>query len=183
LLSLIDDRFLPPGDGQGPQRHAARVAVNACSPSAAGAGSMKFLPLLFAGLALGLPVSASATVCDEINGTYSGARIGELGGNSALLAFDLMTLTAGAGSGRQVQVASETAPAGDQIDLEITCVPVDATHALLVVKARRSGSGTAFSDAGSATVTLYDGGSRLWVEGNTPPGSMAGWLLRVPPDP
>lgn len=145
---------------------------------------MKTLPLLFAGLALGVPVSASATgVCDQINGTYSGSRIGVLGGNSALLAFDRLELTAGAGPGRQVQVASETAPGGDQIDLDVTCAPIDATHATLVVKARRSGSGTAFSDAGSVTVTLYDGGSRLWVVGNTPPGSMSGWLLRLPPNP
>lgn len=144
---------------------------------------MKMLPLLFAGLALSLPVAASATgVCDEINGTYSGSRIGELGNIPELLAFDRLTLTAGAGTGRQVQVASETAPAGDQFDLAITCSPVDATHALLIVKARRAGSGTPLSDAGSVTVTLFDGGSRLWAVGNTPPGSMCGWLLRLPPD-
>lgn len=145
---------------------------------------MKILPLLFAGLALGLPVSASAAgVCDQINGTYSGSRIGTLGDNPALLAFDRLALTAGAGTGRQVQVASETAPAGDQFDLDITCTPVDATHAMLIVRARRTGSGTALSDAGSVTVTVFDGGSRLWVVGNTPPGSMPGWLLRLPPDP
>jgi hypothetical protein len=148
------------------------------------ASSMKILPLLFAGLALGLPVSASAAgVCDQINGTYSGARIGVLGGNPALLAFDHLTLTAGEGTGRQVQVASETAAAGDQFDLAITCAPVDATHAMLIVKARRAGSGTAFSDAGSVTITVFDGGSRLWAVGNTPPGSMPGWLLRLPPNP
>lgn len=145
---------------------------------------MTILPLLFAGLALGSPVSVPAAgVCDQINGAYSGSRIGTLGDNPTLLAFDLLTLTAGAGTGRQVQVASESAPAGDQIDLAITCAPVDATHAMLIVKARRAGSGTAFSDAGSVTVTLYDGGSRLWVVGNTPPGSMPGWLLRLPPNP
>jgi hypothetical protein len=145
---------------------------------------MKILALLLAGLALGVPVSASAAgVCDEIDGTYVGSRIGDLGGNLQLLAFDRMTLTAGAGTGRQVQVASPSAPSGDQIDLEIACVPVDATHATLVVKARRAGSGTAFSDAGSVSVTVYDGGSRLRIVGNTPPGSMPGWLLRLPPDP
>lgn len=145
---------------------------------------MKILPLLFAGFALSLPVSAyAAGVCDQINGTYSGSRIGALGGNGELLAFDRLELTAGAGTGRQVQVASPTAPAGDQIDLAIICTPVDATHAMLVVKARRAGSGTAFSDAGSVTVTSYDGGSRLWAVGNTPPNSMPGWLLRLPPNP
>jgi len=145
---------------------------------------MIILPVLFAGVALGSPVSASAAgVCDQINGTYIGSRVGRLGDNLELLAFDRLVLTAGTGSGRQVQVASETAPAGDQIDLAVTCVPVDATHATLVVKARRAGSGTAFSDAGSVAVTLYDGGSRLGVVGNTPPGSMPGWLLRLPPNP
>lgn len=149
-----------------------------------GAGLMKILSLLFAGLALGLPVAASATgVCDEIDGTYSGARIGVLGDASELLAFDLLTLTDGAGTGRQVQVAAPSAPTGDQIDLAITCTPVDATHALLVVRTHLAGSNTAFSDAGSVTVTLYDGGTRLWVEGNSPPGSMPGWLLRLPPNP
>jgi hypothetical protein len=144
---------------------------------------MKILSLLFAGLALGVPVSASAAgVCDQINGTYSGSRIGVMGSNPELLAFDRLVLTAGAGTGRQVQVASPAAPAGDQIDLAITCTPVDATHATLIVRARRAGSGTAFSDAGSVTVTVFDGGSRLWVVGNTPPGSMPGWLLRLPPD-
>lgn len=145
---------------------------------------MIMLPLLFAGLALGRPASAStAGVCDQINGTYTGSRIGSLGGNLQLLAFDRLRLTAGAGSGRQVQVATPSAPAGDQIDLNITCAPVDATHATLIVKSRRAGSSTAFSDAGSVTVTSYDGGSRLWVVGNTPPGSMQGWLLRIPPNP
>jgi hypothetical protein len=149
---------------------------------------MNVLPLLFAGLALGSPVSApisasAAGACDQINGTYSGSRIGTLGDNPRLLAFDRLTLNAGAGTGRQVQVASPTAPTGDQIDLQITCAPVDATHAMLVVKSRRAGSGTAFSDAGSVTVTLFDGGSRLWAVGNTPPGSMPGWLLRLPPNP
>jgi len=145
---------------------------------------MNILPLLFAGLALGSPGPAPAAgVCDQINGTYSGSRIGTLGGNPALLAFDRLELTAGAGSGRQVQVASPTAPAGDQIDLAVNCTPVDATHATLVVRARRAGSGTALSDAGSVTVTVFDGGSRLWVVGNTPPGSMPGWLLQLPPNP
>lgn len=149
-----------------------------------GARSMKILPLLFAGLALGAPVSASASgVCDQITGTFVGSRIGSLGGNLQLLAFDRLELRAGAGHGRQVQVATVSSPAGDQIDLAITCAPVDATHATLVVQARRAGSGTAFSDAGSVTVTLYDGGSRLWAVGNTPPGSMQGWLLRLPPNP
>ncbi|HEX8829811.1 MAG TPA: hypothetical protein VF705_01510, partial [Longimicrobium sp.] len=133
-------------------------------------------------LSLGFPAPTSAaSVCDQINGTYIASRIGALGGNPALLAFDRLTLTAGAGTGRQVQVASPTAPAGDQIDLTITCAPVDATHAMLVVMSRRAGSGTAFSDAGSVTVTLFGGGSRLWAVGNTPPGSMPGWLLRLPP--
>ncbi|HET7231256.1 MAG TPA: hypothetical protein VFJ16_14705 [Longimicrobium sp.] len=145
---------------------------------------MIMLPLLFAGVVLGSPVSTPAAgVCDQINGTYTGSRIGTLGGNPALLAFDRLDLTAGAGTGRQVQVANETAPSGDQIDLAVICAPVDATHAMLVVKARRSGSGTDFSDAGSVTVTVYDGGSRLAVEGNTPPHSMPGWLLRIPPNP
>jgi hypothetical protein len=145
---------------------------------------MNILPLLFAGFALSAPVPASAAgACDQINGTYTGSRIGALGGNSQLLAFDRLTLTAGVGTGRQVQVATPTAPAGDQIDLDVTCTPVDATHATLVVKSRRAGSGTAFSDAGSVTVTVYDGGSRLWIVGNTPPRSMPGWLLRLPPNP
>lgn len=145
---------------------------------------MTILPLLFAGLALGSPVSASAAgVCDQINGTYTGSRIGTLGGNPTLLAFDRLTLTAGAGTGRQVQVASATAPTGDQINLEITCTPVDATRATLTVKSHRVGSRTPFSDAGSVSVTVYDGGSRLRVVGNTPPGSMPGWLLRIPPNP
>ncbi|MFL5542856.1 MAG: hypothetical protein ACJ8J0_28000 [Longimicrobiaceae bacterium] len=145
---------------------------------------MKILPLLFAGLTLGLPISASATgVCDHINGVYSAARIGALGGNPQLLAFDRLELTAGAGTGRQVVVATPTSPAGSQIDLVISCTPIDATHARLVVRTRLVGSGTAFSDAGSVTITVYDGGSRLWVVGNNPPGSMPGWLLRLPPNP
>jgi|GEM_PF-1915100 len=145
---------------------------------------MNILPLLFAGLALGSPVSAPAAgACDQINGTYSGSRIGALGGNPSLLAFDRLTLNAGAGTGRQVQVASPTAPTGEQIDLQITCAPVDATHVMLIVQSRRAGSGTAFGDGGSVTVTLFDGGSRLWVVGNIPPGSMPGWLLRLPPNP
>lgn len=145
---------------------------------------MIILPLLFAGLALGSPVSAPAAgVCDQINGTYSASRIGMLGGNPALLAFDRLVLRAGAGTGRQVTLASATSPSGDQIDLRITCAPVDATHATLLVASRRAGSGAAFGDAGSVSVTVYDGGSRLWVVGNTPPGSMPGWLLRIPPNP
>lgn len=142
---------------------------------------MTILPLLFAGFALGLPASSAAGACDQINGIYTGSRIGTLGDNRQLLAFDRLDLTAGAGSGRQVQVASPAAPAGDQIDLAITCAPVDATHATLVVRSRRAGSGADYSDAGSVAVTLYDGGSRLKVVGNTPPGSMPGWLLRIPP--
>ena len=142
--------------------------------------------LLFAGLALGSPFSVSASTasaCDQITGTYTGSRIGELGGNPQLLAFDRAELRAGAGTGRQVQVASPTASTGDQIDLVITCTPIDATHATLIFTSRLVGSRTAFSDAGSATVTVYDGGSRLWIVGNNPPGSMEGWLLRVPPKP
>jgi hypothetical protein len=145
---------------------------------------MKILTLLFAGLALAAPLSASATgVCDQINGTYTGSRIGALAGLDSLLAFDRLTLTAGAGIGRQVQVASSAAPTGTQIDLSVTCTPVDATHATLIIQARLAGSGTAFSDAGSVSVTVYDGGSRLWIVGNNPPGAMPGWLLRIPPNP
>ncbi|HEX6368473.1 MAG TPA: hypothetical protein VF006_06065 [Longimicrobium sp.] len=141
------------------------------------------MPLLFAGLSLGLPISASAGACDHIDGVYAGARIGELGYNRELLAFDRVELTDGAGKGRQVQVATATAQAGSQIDLVISCTSIDATHARLDVQTQLVGSGTGFSCCASVTVTVYAGGSRLWIVGNNPPNSMQGWLLRVPPPP
>jgi hypothetical protein len=145
---------------------------------------MMILPLLFAGLSLGLPVPPSAAgACDHITGVYAGARIGALGDAPELLAFDRVDLTAGAGTGRQVQVAAPSAATGDQIDLIISCTSIDATHATLAVQTRLVGSGTNFSSGATASVTVYAGGSRLWVVGNTPPRSMQGWLLRVPPPP
>ncbi|HET6762763.1 MAG TPA: hypothetical protein VFH27_03800, partial [Longimicrobiaceae bacterium] len=156
------------------------------APGRVGTGRtwMKSLPLMVAGLVLGLPAPAHAAgACDQLTGTYTGSRIGDLAGNPQLLAFDRLRLRAGAGDGRQVQVASATAPAGDQIDLLITCAPVDATHATLTVKSHRVGSSTPFTDAGSVSVTVLDGGSRLRIVGNTPPGSMPGWLFRLPSIP
>ena len=52
-----------------------------------------------------------AGACDQINGTYTGSRIGVLGGNPALLAFDRLMLTAGAGTGTDgAKIASAFTP-------------------------------------------------------------------------
>lgn len=142
---------------------------------------MKIAALMLAGLALGVPATARAAgICDQITGTYVAGRTGPFLTTRAFIAFDLLTLTAGVGRGHQV-TTTPTQPAADHLVLRVTrCQPLTATTARLEIESATPG-GTVFSSAGSADVTVYDGGSRVSIHGNIVGAELPGWLLRVPP--
>jgi hypothetical protein len=144
---------------------------------------MKIATLLLAGLALGAPATASAAdVCGQITGTYVAGRSGPFLTTPDFIAFDRLTLTAGVGSGDQVTTTS-TLAAGDHIVLKVVrCHPLTGESARLEVETAPPG-GTVFSSAGTVDVTVFDGGSRVWVRGNIVGAELPGWLLRVPPPP
>ena len=144
---------------------------------------MKVVTLMLTGLALGAPATASATgICDQITGTYVAGRTGPFLTTEAFIAFDLLTLTAGVGSGEQV-TTTPTQAAGDHLLLKVThCHPLTANSARLEVESAAPGS-TVYSSAGTVDVTVFDGGSRVWVRGNIVGAERPGWLLRVPPPP
>jgi hypothetical protein len=144
---------------------------------------MKIVALILAGLALGTPATASAAgVCDQITGTYVDGRRGPFLTIDTLIAFDRLELTAGVGSGDQV-TTTPNQRAADHLLLKVTrCHPLTETTARLEVESAAPGS-TVYSSAGTVDVTVFDGGSRVWVRGNTVGGELPGWLLRVPPPP
>jgi hypothetical protein len=144
---------------------------------------MKFAALIIAGLALGAPATASATgICDQITGTYVAGRTGPFLSVDTFIAFDQLTLTEGVGEGNQV-TTTPTQPGADHVLLKVTiCQPLTATTARLEVETAAPGS-TLYSSAGTVDVTVFDGGSRVWVRGNIVGAELPGWLLRVPPPP
>ena len=144
---------------------------------------MKVVTLMLAALALGAPATASAAgICDQITGTYVDGRTGPFLTTRAFIAFDRLTLTAGVGDGDQV-TTTPTQPAANHLIVKVKrCQPLTATTARLEIETAAPGS-TVFSSAGTADVTVFDGGSRVWIRGNTVGGELPGWLLRVPPPP
>lgn len=143
---------------------------------------MKITTLMLAGLAFGAPATTSAaSSCDQITGTYVDGRTGSLHG-TPIIAFDLLTLTAGVGPGDQVTTTPRE-PAANHILLKVkSCQPLTANTARLEVESAAPGS-TVYSSAGSVEATVYDGGSRVWIRGNVVGAELPGWLLRVPPPP
>lgn len=144
---------------------------------------MKIAALILAGLALGAPATARAAgICDQITGTYVAGRTGPFLTTRAFIAFDRLTLNAGVGSGDQV-TTTPTQPGADHLVLKVkSCQPLTANTARLEIETATPG-GTVFSSAGTADVTVFDGGSRVWIRGNIVGGELPGWLLRVPPPP
>lgn len=141
---------------------------------------MKMMTLMLAGLALGAPATAHAAgICDQITGIYVDGRAGTFQGVRGALAFDRLILTAGIGNGDQVTTTSQS-PTANHVQLKVTaCAPLTANTARLSVDSAVPGS--AFSSAGSVMATVVDGGSRVWIRGETPGAEFPGWLLRVPP--
>lgn len=144
---------------------------------------MKIAALILAGLALGTPVTASAAgICDQITGIYVDGRIGTFHNTRGFIAFDRLDLTAGVGSGDQVTTTTLQG-AATHLSLKVkACIPLTATTARLEMETAAPGT-TVYSSAGTADVTVFDGGSRVWVRGNTVGAALPGWLLRVPPPP
>lgn len=144
---------------------------------------MKLSHLLFAAAAITLPATAHAAgACDQINGTYVDGRVGSFLGYPSFIAFDRLVLTRGVGKGSQVQVTSDKESQAQHIQLTVTsCTPLTPTTARIAVDSTIPGKGT--SGASTVTLTVFDGGSRIWFEGDSPNGKFPGWLLRVPAAP
>jgi hypothetical protein len=145
--------------------------------------TMKIATLVLTGLMLGVPGTARAAgICDQITGTYVAGRTGAFHNTSGFIAFDQLTLTAGVGSGDQVTTTA-TQAAADHLVLKVkSCHPLTANTARLEIETAAPGT-TAFSSAGTADVTVFDRGSRVWIRGNIVGAELPGWLLRVPPRP
>ena len=147
---------------------------------------MNIATLMLAGLALGTPATpatpATAGICDQITGTYVSGRTGPFLTLRAYIAFDQLSLTAGVGRGNQVTTTPSLASADHRIVNVKVCRPLTANTARLELETAPVG-GTVFTSAGNADVTVFDGGSRVWIRGNIVKAELPGWLLRVPPPP
>ena len=144
---------------------------------------MTMAALILAGLAFGAPATASAAgICDQITGTYVAGRTGL--NARGYMAFDVVTLNAGVSvtTGHQVTTLAAQ-PAADHLLLRVArCHPLTANTARLELETATPGS-TVFGSAGNADVTVFDGGSRVWIRGNIVGAEYPGWLLRVPAPP
>lgn len=145
---------------------------------------MKMCFIALAAVALIAPVPARAqSACNQINGTYVGGRTGTIHRVPAIV-FDRIRLESGIGAdGHQVTTSADTSLAS-HLRLRVKeCIPLSPTRVRLTMATATPGPGHPWIDAGSAVVTIYDGGARLWIVGETPEAEFPGWLLRLPPTP
>jgi hypothetical protein len=145
---------------------------------------MKMFVIALATMALVAPVPARAQgACDQINGTYVGGRTGTIHGAAAIV-FDRIALQSGIGDDGHQVVTAPDSPSATHLKLRVKeCIPLSPTRVRLTLATTAPGAGQPWIDAGSAVVTIYDGGARLWVSGETPGAEFPGWLLRIPPAP
>ncbi|HEU4880817.1 MAG TPA: hypothetical protein VFT45_01190 [Longimicrobium sp.] len=145
---------------------------------------MKMCVIALVTFALVAPAPARAqSACDQINGPYVGGRTGTIHRVPAIV-FDRITLQSGIGDdGHQVTTAPDSASAS-HLRLRVKeCIPLAPNRVRLTLATATPGAGHPWIDAGSAVVTIYDGGARLWVVGETAGAEFPGWLLRIPPAP
>jgi hypothetical protein len=145
---------------------------------------MKMCVIALVTVALVAPVSARAQApCDQINGTYVGGRTGTLHGTPVVV-FDRITLQSAIGDNGHQVVAAPAAPNASHVRLRVKeCIPLSSDRVRLTLATTAPGGGQPWIDAGSAVITIYDGGARLWFVGDTAGAELPGWLLRIPPAP